>query len=363
MITFNNVLTERTISSPADCAEDEHIIERLLERIKSNLLFPDMENGRPIRSAVDSLLGWKVSPTQKFSPTTIIRDHFERRLDEPCPLWEKLKEKLRKHHVNAKLLVTPTWVTGTQSPALIGIAEVANTALSSGRPALVPTGILLNHRIVPLTGELGLGFFGVNNSSLSGAIIREASTAVDYAKGDYLTDFKQVDTQISLNYILKSNNYSSFRMLKVHLLRYLKLRSSNDDLEKITEKIKNLLSMEQPSNIEKKTQYQELLDLVQNVNPYQLDKTSYDFLTSRFPIVWGAQIDNQELVSVRAGCWGERIVTRSLTLGVEEGITSVFCKKKDKQALSNWLKDCNVNLNVHSLKTLHYLALRDILKP
>ncbi len=104
---------------------------------------------------------------------------------------------------------TINWFTGTSSATLVGVVKCAS---SFGEPALAPTGLLLQMRIVPLTGELSVGISdnpsAVNHNNLSGVMWPAVKIASNYARSastcyamnplaelEYITLFMQYRTQ------------------------------------------------------------------------------------------------------------------------------------------------------------------------
>lgn len=78
-----------------------------------------------------------------------------------------------------------TWIHGSRSSAL-PIMKLYQRMKKTGTPALVPTGILLQHNLAPLSGELCNGinsFVGVNRDALSGVDRYHFETAESYARG------------------------------------------------------------------------------------------------------------------------------------------------------------------------------------
>lgn len=110
------------------------------------------------------------------------RDQFR---SKDQTFWELIETKVRKWIIQAYAAGLDSksicWVTGTRSPALIGISRVAKITQS---PALVPTQQLTEWKIVPLTGELAMGIMPkmVNTTALSGAPFSDCGVAYDYSQ-------------------------------------------------------------------------------------------------------------------------------------------------------------------------------------
>ena len=91
--------------------------------------------------------------------------------DEGIDLLENM---VKKYPVLQESPRIPVYYHGTTSASLPGIIK---------GEGLVPTGELIREGKVPLTGELGSGIEGINNSSISTAMARRHQGALDYAIG------------------------------------------------------------------------------------------------------------------------------------------------------------------------------------
>lgn len=152
---------------------------------------------------------------------------------------------LNRYKLDSKRL---DFLTGTRSPALLGIRRVVGTCLTN-KPALIPTGILLKHNIPPLCGEMGcIGFNGVNRKGLSIVNISSMESAKDYAekKEDYI--YKKEKEWKSLEQAYgkyPSDPEGSERLLvsDAHLkLNVLRLLVMGEDPDRIKAKLKEILS-------------------------------------------------------------------------------------------------------------------------
>lgn len=139
-------------------------------------------------------------------------------------LWQGLQEA-RQTDLKADTL---TWLTGTNSPSIPLIKEVAKRNIVA-RPSLVPSGILLENDIIPLSGELFVGIepSGVNIKNLSGVLISGIETAVLYATRSNCL----FNRDHSIERIFSLNPYSNWMVLKsaqVSLHRLLMLEADED---------------------------------------------------------------------------------------------------------------------------------------
>ena len=136
-----------------------------------------------------------------------------------------------------------TWVTGSRSAAIPIIMRIPKPI--SDRPALAPTGQLLKHRIVPLTGELGAGIMGngVNRVALSGVGLSQIHTAIGYAtQPAFIYDAKKEIEQFK-GFLMTPGQPQLMNMqiprLHVAALRLKLMSASNEDVEAIKSYIKN----------------------------------------------------------------------------------------------------------------------------
>lgn len=103
------------------------------------------------------------------------------------PSWMRKKTHIIRSCVEARmhpLYNKPLfWVTGSSTHSLVGVFKAREHAFTYYKPSLVPTGMLLKHDIVPLSGELGDGITtrGVNQEHLSGVLAEAYKGALMYA--------------------------------------------------------------------------------------------------------------------------------------------------------------------------------------
>jgi len=136
--------------------------------------------------------------------------------------------------------LNPTFVTGSTSASLVGIIQVMGSALSD-QPALVPTGLLLKHSFVPLTGELDMGISprGINQDFLSGMAFSGMETAMSYAtrKAFIFDPKKEIDIIMRINLNTNERDMGKLDRLNIALLR-LAYMDCNYDKAKIKEHIR-----------------------------------------------------------------------------------------------------------------------------
>lgn len=145
--------------------------------------------------------------------------------------WMHIRQKIWDASLEAQVVLkqdhTITFITGSNSssiPVILKVAELA-PALST-TPALIPTGQLVQHNIVPLSGELhqGISDFGINQRSLSGMEFNGLDVCVAYASN---TKFKfNIDNELDFIKRLNHSNIvkevdSPLPRLRIAVLRLL----------------------------------------------------------------------------------------------------------------------------------------------
>lgn len=139
-----------------------------------------------------------------------------------------------------------TWVTGSKSSTIPSILKIGKLAPAlSKKPALVPTGQLMKHNIVPLAGVLGMGITdrGINQIALSGASFEYLSTCIGYATEKDC----QFDADEELENILKTERLNfifNIPRLRVSVLRLLLMGAHTEAFPKIQEKLQKLIEQE-----------------------------------------------------------------------------------------------------------------------
>jgi hypothetical protein len=270
------------------------------------------------------------------------------------PLWKRIQEVVQKGQRQVQELNgqdrIPTFVTGSGSAALIGIDEVARTALSQYRHALVPSGQLLEAGIVPLTGKLqnGIQNNGVNLEHLSGVILERLETAVSFA-----TQYLSFDLQQSKRAIQTFNpQESSIQHLILHLLRFLKCGGSADP--EWAEMREALLQRQDLEPFKDR-----ILPIVQKEASTSLAMRDWELVNNPFPLIWGAHFPQNDFVPIQSGIKGERAIKGSLALGDPNGVTAVFTKKHDVPRMREWLGERGLKVVALPLSALYYCSLRE----
>lgn len=173
-----------------------------------------------------------------------IKDEF----DKIC--WDNIRNKMllaaEKSQDFLKEKKKITWITGSSSSSIPGIKDVANTNISN-KPALVPTGWLLDENKVSWYGELQLGItkYGINQNALSGCKPLFANfgwnvainTCKEYATNQNFKFDANVELDI-INSIISNDDFFCIPRLKIAILRLLLSGSKEDQYDTILEKLK-----------------------------------------------------------------------------------------------------------------------------
>lgn len=143
--------------------------------------------------------------------------------------WEIVREKMWNAWMECRAFLKEdkkiTFITGSQSPALPIIKRVPEKAPSlCSKPALVPTGLLIQHKLVPLVGELNMGVLdnGVNQNKLSGMTFGGLSVCVDYSQAKSFT-FNPDEERETVFGTKEDNLFLMISRLRIAVLRLLKM--------------------------------------------------------------------------------------------------------------------------------------------
>lgn len=166
--------------------------------------------------------------------------------------WKKLRKIIFEASVEAKEIIKQKkpfrWVTGSKASSLLGIARVAQTNIANYKPALVPTGLLLEHQIVPLSGEItwGIGKFGVNQDNLSGKDPLGLDVCFNYASGNtyiFNAEFERQAIEEFKFPAMDLRNYHSYftaiERLKIAILRLKLMGLYTKEIDQQVQRIKD----------------------------------------------------------------------------------------------------------------------------
>lgn len=170
--------------------------------------------------------------------------------------WDNVRKKMWNAAVNSQNFLSQnkkiTWITGSNSTCIPSIMRVPKTSLSglTDKPALVPTGMLLSHNIVPLYGELEMGIFarGVNNIALSGCSLMHnycglninLDTCINYASNKKFK-FNEDNELKEIEKIIDKEYLGALSSLKVAVLKLLMTGSKKNKYDEIVKNLKKLL--------------------------------------------------------------------------------------------------------------------------
>lgn len=168
--------------------------------------------------------------------------------------WTAIRERMWKASLSARSFLVQnkkiTFISGSKSSTLPSILKVHKIAPKlSSKPALVPTGQLLKHNIVPLAGELfkGVGFVGINQKALSGTSFSGLSTCLSYARNKGFQFNANEEVQFIKNMTLAWNDeYLApwISRLRVAVLRLLTMGAKTEEYEALKQHIQQLAKTE-----------------------------------------------------------------------------------------------------------------------
>lgn len=257
-----------------------------------------------------------------------------------------------------------TWITGSKSSSLVGIEEVAARGISD-RLALLPTGTLLEHNIIPLSGELKYGIekgkSGVNRSMLSGVKVNDYLVSINYSKKKEFA-FDLAATKKYLGTLMTVG--ININRLEIEVYRYLKMREV-DDPDGALYKAR-LLIIKESEHVPKemKIKIEELAELFDTEQPLNLSDTQKSLISSPFPIVWAANIPESRLVDVSTNFTdvekGETGIAGSVSLGAEDGVRVAFTKKRDLPRLQAYIEEKDLNIVPLTMGTIAMVQLMNM---
>lgn len=134
-----------------------------------------------------------------------------------------------------------TWITGSSTASLVPIFKKA----IDNKPALIPTGELIEHNIVPLTGELVMGLAGINKIALSGVDLGHHKGALQYAeaaKGHFAYS-KDAEIKFIQNVVESPQLLSfdwAFQRLKIAAIRLGWSGINTQEKQNVIEKLRSI---------------------------------------------------------------------------------------------------------------------------
>lgn len=268
---------------------------------------------------------------------------------------------------NKKIL----WITGSRSQALIGIHQ-ATQKLFSTAAALIPTGTLLAHNIVPLAGELhqGIGKKGMNQKYLSGVIFSSFESAESYAdvKGKRIMQFNKNNEFECITKIVNEKwaYYSTpdfvarLKIAALRLLQYGNLSADEkSDAKFLVEKIKCKYQQSEFMEEEDMGEINNILQFFECIAPIKIDEDQQQCIDEPFPILWACTDEhNKEYIYPKSDICGEVGVLGSIILGKE--ISVAFTEKEKINFLKNQLFKLGVEVQVMSFDALYFIASQQL---
>ncbi len=164
--------------------------------------------------------------------------------------WTAIRKKIWNVSIESQSFITQgkkfTFITGSKSTSIPSILKIPILApMLSDKPALVPTGKLLLHNIVPLAGELFMGITeqGINQIALSGMKFAGLDTCVAYATAKSFQF--NADTELENIYNTKKLvTIFSLPTLRIALLRLLLMGEKKEEYPNIKDHIQKLILLE-----------------------------------------------------------------------------------------------------------------------
>ncbi len=193
--------------------------------------------------------------------------------------WEQIRRRIWNAAQEAEPFLLQkrniTWITGSRSAAVPMMLKVSKQLGES--PRLMPTGQLLRHNFVPLTGELSMGLDsnGVNLSSLSGMGLPGLSTCLEYATApayvfnaeNELKSIMELQPETILKFGLGVDR------VKVAVLRLLLTNQLPEKWPKIKKHLTKMISefdQIDPNNLKKERNWKTLAPLIGQPVPADL---------------------------------------------------------------------------------------------
>ncbi len=248
------------------------------------------------------------------------------------------------------------WLSGSSSSSLVPIFQ----RQIEGRPALIPTGLLLLKNIVPLTGMLDIGLAGINQHSLSGVMLDSSDVAIQYAEkcrtaSGYIQEMEILCIHSFLNRIIKLKNDKFGFLDKVYFIRAkiaaIRLAWFGLEQEK-KQQVSNTLEsyFKLIQNQEMYCYIQEIKDLILYTEKFIFSPEEEELVHNPASIVWASVSKKAEdLMHVRSDITGEKALLGPQEIGRDIQILFVEPSKYDKV--------CNYVRRYLSPSELHIMSM------
>jgi hypothetical protein len=161
--------------------------------------------------------------------------------------WTHIRKKIWSMAAESKPFLDKkkhiTFVTGSKSssiPLILKTAQLVPTI--STQPALIPTGLLMQHHVTPLSGELSGGILenGINQTGLSGMNFSGLNVCIRYAAQPSYQFNPNQELDI-INDATVDSSSSNISRLHIAVLRLLLMGAKQEMYEKIKGQIKILI--------------------------------------------------------------------------------------------------------------------------
>lgn len=283
---------------------------------------------------------------------------------------ERLVDGLEQVRCSEALKQRPiSWLHGTRSPALAVMLATDKIMYSTGQ--------LLEHKIVPLTGELGIGIKedGINQTHISGTSVSRlgVKTSIKYAS-EFKANKENEWNQVSISHINKIINRTEltlekdpnlkdrfadgtkFDWLQIGLyVERLKVidPTFSDHISEVKDHIKTLIKEKQNQPEQQKIVefLQDLLDKCDSPPFIEPTQSIRESVADSFPIVLAATNVKGRLIDETLD---EYLVKDSVLL---ENISVAFTTAENTERLRDIVKEAKLNIEVMNFNALSAIAI------
>jgi hypothetical protein len=304
-------------------------------------------------------------------------------------------DKLKRNGIDENQELLPffrlKWLHGANSGVLPSLLEA---------PCLVPAGRLVQKGIVPLSGEVDVGFLGVNRDRLSGTSLLEVGRAVDYGRAFNASaenELKKLSDE-DIRWMASDRftcdnvdlgsfgaaNFSRFSFA-IRRLRVLDPKSLEPLVPQIKKAIENarkafeafkkteIYKIRMPRRLNSGCskrfrhpndlyfwdyeKYREGLQHMESAlsEPLRTPKDMNAFLKDPFPMVFGSKTRHAYMSGLHhRGSSRERLVYGAMALGKD--VQEVFVPAERIQRVQELFADKGIGVNVRDLDTLRQLG-------
>lgn len=340
--------------------------------IKTHILSGKPYEARPLLEKLEGLI--KLINDESLTPEELTLEGLISLREKNREAWEKrwktIRQKIWQGSISAQSFLDSKhrirFITGSKTAALPMILKMPNLAPQlTEKPALIPTGELIKHNIIPLTGELRQGItngpmVGVNQFALSGMRFAGIETCLTYSN---YSEFK-IDGETELQNIFEFKNdkdigYYNSHSLYVSVFRLLLLDVKKDKHEEIKNHLIQLIKMAEEGKKKEEwkiTRLNETLKLFDTVKPISLTLLDKKMIEQSFPIIWASIFTEKSIQNLRrGGVRGEHLISDKAVLG--EDIQIAFAPEGKVAELQEILKEHGVK--VMSFEAAFYILAKE----